>query len=511
MLNPSLFLNVLKNNKIFFFFLLIVILLGNSGCSERAQSQAIRFGLTTEPVTLDPRFATDAVSDRINRLIYARLIDFDQRFQVIPKLAVWEKVSPIHYRFTLQEEYRVFHNGMKLTSADVKASYESVLDQSNASPHRSSLNMIEKIVTPNTNKIDFFLNKADPLFPGRLTLGIMPAELIEANYPFNKKPIGSGPLKFNQWPQGGKLLLERVSDQQSIQFITVKDPTVRALKLVRGELDLFQGDIPQEMFAWVAEQVNVKTETNKGNTFSYLGFNLEDPVVGQLQVRQAIANALNRDDIIKFVFKGAARTADAIFTPEHWVGNPDLQGYHQDQKKAKTLLTELGYDKENPLKITYKTSNDPFRIRLATVIQYQLKQVGIELKIQSYDWGTFYGDIKAGNFQMYSLSWVGLKLPDIFRYIFHTDSIPPEGANRGRFSNVHIDQLISQAELETDQLQQAKRYKKMQALLLEQLPYIPLWYENSLLVQRDHLVNYQLSLDGNYDGLIRVRKNNETH
>ncbi len=508
MWNPLLFLSVRKFYKsavVFLFFFSI------SGCADQEQSEKIRFGLTTDPVTLDPRFATDAVSDRINRLLYSRLVDFDHNFQVIPVLASWKKITPQHYRFTLSNRDRVFHDGSKLTSKDVKASYESVLDSATASPHRSSLNMIERIETSDTETIDFHLNKSDPQFPGRLTLGIVPAVLLEKNQPFNKLPMGSGAMKFLAWPQSGDLLLERIHDQQVIEFITVKDPTVRVLKLIRGELDLFQGDIPQEIFGWLKKQPEVNVSRGKGNTFSYLGFNMQDPVVGQLKVRRAIAYALDKEAIIKFVFKNTAREASAIFSPEHWAGTPQLSGYKRDLNQAKILLLELGYDENNPLKIIYKTSNNPFRIRLATVIQHQLKQVGIELAIQSYDWGTFYGDIKSGHFQMYSLSWVGLKLPDIFRYVFHSDSVPPEGANRGRYSDQQVDSLIEMAEAEPDQSKQAGYYRKIQELLLDQLPYVPLWYEDNVLVERKNLEGYELAVDGNYDGLLKVFKNDETY
>ena len=499
--------------KLYKFTAVFLFLFSISGCADNDQEQLekIHFGLTTDPVTLDPRFATDAVSDRINRLLYSRLVDFDHNFQVIPVLASWKKLTSQHYRFTLGNRNRIFHDGSKLTSEDVKASYESVLDSATASPHRSSLNMIERIEISDIETIDFHLNKPDPQFAGRLTLGIVPTHLLKKDHPFNKSPVGSGAMKFLSWPQSGDLLLERIHDQQIVEFITVKDPTVRVLKLIRGELDLFQGDIPQEMLGWLEKQPEAKVFRGKGNTFSYLGFNIQDPVVGQLKVRQAIAYALNREAIIKFIFKNTAREANAILSPEHWAGHPELSGYKRDLDQAKELLLELGYDKNSPLKIIYKTSNNPFRIRLATVIQHQLKQVGIELEIQSYDWGTFYGDIKSGHFQMYSLSWVGLKLPDIFRYVFHSDSVPPEGANRGRYSDQQIDRLIEMAEAEPDQSKQADYYREIQELLLDQLPYVPLWYEDNVLVQRKNLEGYELATDGNYDGLLKVMKNAKIH
>ncbi|MCH8846983.1 MAG: hypothetical protein IIC11_09655 [Proteobacteria bacterium] len=140
-------------------------------------------------------------------------------------------------------------------------------------------------------------------------------------------------------------------------------------------------------------------------------------------------------------------------------------------------------------------------------IQYQLKQVGIQVDVRSYDWGTFYGDIKAGRFQMYSLSWVGLKIPDIFRYVFHSTSLPPNGANRGRYKDAIADAMIEAAESKQNLAEQAKLYQSLQAYLHEQLPYIPLWYEDNILVTAKDISGYTLASDGNYDGLLTVKRN----
>ncbi|MCH7695995.1 MAG: ABC transporter substrate-binding protein, partial [Proteobacteria bacterium] len=159
-----------------------------------------------------------------------------------------------------------------------------------------------------------------------------------------------------------------------------------------------------------------------------------------------------------------------------------------------------------PLSLIYKTSTNPLSIRFATIIQQQLKQVGIELEIHSHDWGTFYGDIKAGRFQMYSLSWVGIKMPDVFRYIFHSASKPPAGANRGRFDDAIVDQLIEQAEAEETLSVRTDIYRAIQQRLHQQLPYIPLWYEDNVLVKRKQISGYTLAADGNYDGLINIQR-----
>ncbi len=486
-------------------FCLFAVVLVLTGCADK-QRDSIAFGLNTAPVTLDPRYATDAVSYRITRLLYRSLVDFDDHFKPIPQLATWETLAPDHYRFTLQQQGRQFHDGSVLTAHDVKATYESVLDPARVSPHRGSVTMIARIDVVDESTVDFILAKDDPLFPGRLVIGILPATLIQAGHPFQTQPVGSGPVIFEQWPDESRLLLTRLSDGQSLELLTVKDPTVRTLKLLRGELDLLQGNLSPEVVRWLKEQDAIAIHKREGDTFTYLGFNLQDATTGQLQVRQAIAHAIDREAIIHFVLGDSARPAAAILPRIHWAGHPDLEGSSYNPDRARRLLAELGYSESRPLTLSYKTSNNPFRLRLATIIQSQLRDVGIDVDIQSYDWGTFYADIKNGRFQMYSLSWVGLKMPDVFRYVFHSASVPPAGANRGRLQDSRVDALIEQAEAVQTLADKAASYRQLQSYLGDVLPYVPLWYEDNVLAVRQDITGYTLASDGNFDSLITVQR-----
>ena len=167
------------------------------------------------------------------------------------------------------------------------------------------------------------------------------------------------------------------------------------------------------------------------------------------------------------------------------------------------LLQQAGYGGKT-LHLSYKTSKDPFRVRLATIIQAQLQNVGIELKIESHDWGTFFADIKAGKFQLYSLSWVGIRTPDIYNHVFHSQSLPPKGANRGRFNDATIDQLLDSA-LQSQTIEEKRNYySEVQQRVIEQLPYIPLWYEDHIAIINNKLDGYQLNRSGDYDSLAQV-------
>jgi peptide/nickel transport system substrate-binding protein len=486
--------------KLLILFCLLFLI---TACSDSNRTSIVT-GLNAAPVTLDPRFATDASSYRITRLCYRSLIDFDEQFQVIPDLAHWEQIALDHYRFTLGDEGREFHNGTRLSASDVKATYDSVLNPDTISPHKSSIEMIESINVIDEDTLDFILTRPDPLFPGRLVIGILPEKLIVEKHDFNRSPVGSGAMKLYEWKDDSRLKLTRLKDNQLIEFVTLKDPTVRVLKLLRGEIDLIQGNLSPEIVSWLTERESIVVKRKQGDTFAYLGFNLEDPITENVFVRRAIAYAIDRDAIIKYVMRNSARKAGAIFSPKHWAGNSELTGYEFNTDKAKSLLKQAGYDLESPLQLSYKTSSDPFRLRLATIIQDQLKSVGINVDIRSYDWGTFYGDIKAGRFQMYSLSWVGLKMPDIFRYVFHSTSTPPNGANRGRFNDAQVDSLIETAELEPSLKKQAAYYRELQQILFDTLPAIPLWYEDNVVVMRKEIKNYELSTDGNFDSLNNV-------
>ena len=484
----------------------VLVLLGCllAGCKPPNESGAIRFALATMPSTLDPRFASDATSERINRLLYARLVDFDEQFRPRPALAQWRQLGDTHYRFVLGGEGRRFHDGSRLEARDVAATYRFILDPANASPHYGSLKIIRRIEVIDADTLDVFLERPAPLFPAWMTVGIVPAGLATGGS-LHRHPVGSGPFRFRAWPRAGRLELERVRDGQRLVFEQVHDPTMRVLKLLRGEVDLLQNDLPPELLAWLDERPDIHVTRRPGSNFSYLGFQMEDAATARPEVRRAVALAIDRDAIIRYLFRGAARKASALLPPEHWAG-ARLPPIGRDLPRARRLLARAGYDATRPLRLVYKTSSDPFRVRLATILQQQLGEAGIRVTVRSYDWGTFFGDIKAGRFQLYSLSWVGIKSPDIFRYAFHSGSLPPNGANRGRFRDAEVDRLIEAAQAEDDMARQADLYRRLQRRLLDLLPYVPLWFEDQYAATRAGIDGYRLAADGNYDALAEVAR-----
>ncbi len=324
---------------------LIALLLGTLliACREPAANDGVlRFGLANPPRNLDPRFATDAVSERINRLLYRRLVELDARSLPVPGLATWERLTPTHYRFRLGSQGREFSDGTRLGAEDVAATYRSILDPATGSPHRALLSIIRAIEVQGIDTIDFELARGDPLFPAYLGIGILPTPGIASGRSFAEDPIGSGPFRVTDRPGPGRLGLERRRDGQRIEFVTVKDPNVRAMKLLRGEIHLLQNDLSPELVDYLVSRPSVQVESRPGVNFSYLGFNMDDPVTGRVEVRRAIAHAVDRAALLRYLFRDRGRVAETLFPPDHWVGTDRLSGYAYDPALARSLLARAG-------------------------------------------------------------------------------------------------------------------------------------------------------------------------
>ena len=229
--------------------ILLLLCAGLIACQpQQSPRQDIRLAVAQAPINLDPRYATDAASARVNRLIYRSLVSYDSASKVVPDLAVWQLVSPTQYRFKLGAVGRTFHDGSALNAEDVQATYLSLMTLKD-SPLSAEFANIQQIKVLDADTVDFYLKQPDSAFPSKLIIGILPAKTIAAGADVGHHPIGSGPLKFENWQH--VLKLKRLNDGAVISLLEVKDPTVRVLKLLRGEVDILQGDLPPELLKYL--------------------------------------------------------------------------------------------------------------------------------------------------------------------------------------------------------------------------------------------------------------------
>jgi peptide/nickel transport system substrate-binding protein len=488
----------------------LILILFTAQCFQvyaESEQNRIRFGIPTAPSSLDPRFSVDAVSARLQNLLHRSLVRFEETQTVVPDLAEWQKLAPLHYRFII-DEGAYFNDGEKVVASDVHATYKSILDPKTLSPHVGSFTNIKEIIEVDDRTVDFILNEADHFFPDSLSVGILSAAYVKAASSKDTFAASTGPFEVLSWAINEPLVLRRRKDGHLFEFIAIKDSNARSLRLISGEIDIMQGDIPPHIYASLLQRSDLYGKRIAGNTFTYLGFNLREGITSDLKFRQALAHAINREAILKFLFQGSAREAWGLFPPSHWAGAENLRGFSYNPELAREIIEEIN-PTSMPIILNYKTSTNKFRQRVASVIQSQLASVGVDMKIEILDFGTLMGEISRGDFQAYSLSWVGLKTSDMYRQIFHSESVPPVGKNRGYYRSVRADELIEMAEKESDLRIRSNLYKKLQLLLLDELPYIPLWFEDQLVVMRKDIQSYTTNIDGDYSALIHTRRSRQ--
>ncbi len=480
--------------------LLLIIALGLAACSTEApESHTVRLGLASAPISLDPRFATDAASHKVQELMHCGLVKLGEDFLPQPNLATsWQHPDPYTWAFTLDANKK-FHDGQKVTAQDVAATLHAVLDKNIASPLRAGFASIQDIIVDDSTHITLKLNKPDSSLLTRLNLGVLPAP--EASKPHQAKhTVGCGVFKLDSW--GNTLQLTRAQpNQESIQqisILTIKDPVTRALKLVRGEIDFTQNDLPPHLLPWLKKQKNLNITSQASTTFSYIGLNMLDPILKHQKVRKALALALDRNLLKQALFADLPTLGETVLTPNHWAAtNISLTPF--DIAKAETLLDKAGFPRNQDgvrFTLNYRTSTNPTRLRLVTAIADAWKKIGIDVSIESLEWGGFYARIKRGDFQMFSLSWVGITDPDIYRWMLHTEMQPPKGANRGRYSNPQVDEWLDKAAVSEDITARTVLYAKIQQQMAKDQVYIPLWYDAVVAVSGSRLKDFKPRNDG---------------
>jgi len=488
-----------------------------AGCSQKlpVDERRLVMALPGTPVSLDPRLATDAYGEQVLQMTHASLVRLDPAGNPVPELAAsWETPDPLTYVFRLRPG-ATFHDGRTLTSGDVRDTFTWILDPANRSPHRAMYRHIANIDAPDPGTVVFRLTEPFSPFLSAMVRGIVPSGSPAGGY---TPPAGAGPYRIDDVSPDGAAELSAfdgcLGGPPAVRRITVKfvpDSNVRFLELRMGSINFSLNGVDPDMLPAVEKAGHLVVEEAPGGNVSYLGFNLRDKALSDPRVRRAIALSIDRDAIVRAIWKGHADVVDSILPPGSWAHAPDLPTVLPDPARAKRLLDEAGYrdpDGAGPLprlRLTYKTSQNEVRRRVATVIQEQLRQSGILVEIQSLEWGTFFSDIKKGNFQLYSLTWVGIFDPDIFHLAFHSASIPPGGANRGGYSNARVDRLTEAARREPSRETRRELYLEVQRILARELPVLPLWAGRNLLVRDRRIQGFTLTPDESYAGARDVR------
>jgi len=491
---------------------LLILTLLLAACAHKPAANELVMIIESSPTNLDPRVGLDAQSERIDALMFDNLLSRDEHLSVAPGLAErWEIPDPNTYIFHLHHGVR-FSDGRLLTSRDVKWSFDSLLQGKIRSTKSAAYRFVDRIDAPDDYTVVFHLKQpwASLLWnvAGGAGMGIVPyGTLTEAS----QHPIGSGPFRFVSAEQDKEVVIARNDSYwgekaklDRVRFVVVPDTTTRALELRKGSADIAINALPPDMVSTLKREPHLEVLSAPGTVLAYMAFNLRDPVLKDVRVRQAIAHAIDRRPLMHFLWRDAVRPAASVLPPESWAYDSDVRQYPYDPARARQLLDAAGYSARNGVRVhvTMKTSTEESSRAMAAVFQQQLRDVGIALDIRSFESATFLSDIMHGEFQVYSLRWIGgNEDPDIFDYVFSTARIIPNGANRQFYSNPRVDALIAQASAELDQNARQRDYAEIQRILAEDLPYIYLWYFDNVMVHSKRVHGLELNPSGNYDFL----------
>jgi len=465
-------------------------------------------GLESRPKTLDPRYATDANGMRISHhLIFSSLVRLGYDLQIVPGLAErWETPDNLTYIFHLKDNV-LFHDARPLTADDVKFTFEHLMDPTTGSPfaatYKSKIAHIE-VIDPCT--IKFILTQPVASFLTSIIMSIVPRHLVLKQDDFAAQLVGSGPFRFvSQSPtaivlEPNRQYFDGAPKLERLVFKVVKDDNTRFLKMRKAELDLLINAIAYNKvddFRKPPLSHLYQVIEEPGISYNYLSFNMQDPKVRDVRLRQAVACGINVEEIINYRLHGHAVRATGLLSPVNWYSSREVAKYPYDPKKARRLLDAAGLidpDGDGPeprLTLELKTSNNAQVVGIARIIQAQLARIGIRLELKSYEWGTFYGDIRSGNFQMTSMRWVGVTEPDFYYDIFHSSQIPPAGRNRGRYLNPRIDDLVEVGRITLDPARRKTIYAQVQQIISKDLPYISLWHLNNVSIIHKRVSGYR--------------------
>jgi len=485
-----------------------------SACTPRVPpATGVVVALESEPQSLDPRFAMDAAASRVADLIHLGLTRPREDGRRTPALANgWTYDDPQRVRFCLRRGFR-FSDGTPVTAADVRATYEAVLDPATGSPRRGALAEVERIESPDAFTVIFHLRRPFPPFLDATGLGIVPARLAMGR---GEIRVGAGPFRVERVDPGQRIVLRPNPGWPGppprldpLVLRIVPDPLVRALELKRGGISLAQDPPEPELLEWLARDARLQVRRRPGSSFAYLALNLRNPRLARPAVRRALAMALDREALLATVLGGAGRPATGLLAPEHWAYASARLPRHDPQRAAR-LLDRTGLrdpDGAGPrarFRLVYKTSSLPVRRRLAEAIQAQLAAVGIAVDVRTQEWATLYAEVRAGRFEIAPMTWVGVTEPDLYFLALHSTMTPPAGYNRGAYASPVMDRLTERARYEPRAVRRRQLYARIQRRAARDLPVLPLWWEDRIVVHTARLRGFEPTASGDLHALARA-------
>ncbi len=466
-------------------------------------------GSIGDATILIPMLATDATSHEIAGLIFNGLVKYDKDLNLTGDLASsWDVSSDgLVITFHLRKGVK-WADGVEFTADDCIFGFNLITSKETPTPYSGDFKEVKSVSAP--DPYTFKVTYKRPFAPALSSWGnliVLPAHILRGKkigskefMAFGRKPVGMGPYKLKEWKTQNKIVLEyNPAYFEGRPYLNgyvmriIPDPATMFLELKSGGID-WMGLNPIQ-YKRQANTVFLKKNFNKYKylsfSYTYLGYNLKDPLFQDKRIRQAISYAIDKDEIIRGVLLGLGVVATGPYKPDAWFYNPNVRRYPYDPRRAKKLLKEAGWVDEDHDGVLEKNGREfsftvitnqgnALRDRTAQIIQWRLRQIGIKMDIRIIEWTAFIDDfIEKRRFQAVILGWTLGQDPDIYD-IWHSSKTAPREFNFISYKNKGLDRLLIMGRRTFDIEERKKIYFKVQEILAEDQPYTFLYVPMSL-------------------------------
>lgn len=503
--------------KIFFVFLALLLM----SCGKEApEEQSIKSpdkppaygdiivrGDIGDASNLIPILASDSPSHSIAGFIYNGLVKYDKNMNIVGDLAESWTISKDGLIITFRLRRGVkWHDGKPFTAKDVLYTYQVTVDPKTPTAYAGDFLKVKKAEV--LDDYTFRVTYDKPFAPALISWSsaIMPRHLLAGKditkSELSRRPVGTGPYIFKEWVAGQKIVLVANPDYFENQPYVdgrvtriIPDTATMFLELRARNIDMM-GLTPLQYTRQTQNNLfrqNFDKYRYLAFAYTYLGYNLKHPFFADKGARQAISYAINKEEIISGVLLGLGKPATGPYKPGTWAYNENVQKYSYNPEKARELLRAAGWTKTNKDGILEKDGR-PFSFELITnqgnetrqkcaeIIQRQLKEVGIDVKIRVLEWAAFINDfINKRRFETVILGWTIPLDPDAFD-VWHSSKTAPQELNFISYKNTEVDALLEKARSTFDQKQRKKYYDRFQEILAEDQPYTFLYVPDELII-----------------------------
>ena len=449
--------------------------------------------------------ASDSASGSVSGFIFNGLVKYDKDINIVGDLAKSWDISEdgLVITFHLREGVK-WHDGEEFTASDVLFTYEKLIDKDVATPYSGDFLLVEKAEV--IDKHTFQVRYKEPFSPALISwgMGIIPRHLLEGEdlntTEFNRAPVGTGPYRFKEWRVGERIILTSYEEYfegrpfiDRVIYRIIPDEATMFLSLKAGNID-YMGLSPIQYSRQTDTpyfRENFRRFRYPSFSFTYMGFNLLDERFKDKRIREALAYAIDKENIIEGILLGLGEVAAGPYPPTSWAYNPAVKKYPYNPEKARGLLKECGWEDSDGDGIIDK-SGEPFHFTLITnqgnnqrkkcaeMIQHDLDKIGIKVEIRILEWQTFLHEfVDKKRFEALILGWGLGRDPDLYD-IFHSSKTREGEFNFVSYKNEKLYELLIAGRQTFNQEKRKEIYHEASAILAEDLPYIFLYVADAL-------------------------------